>query len=97
MDISGRKCGKNVRKLAFAKFSREVSSLADGIGLIKSLGESEGRQKMRDAFEWVFSSIEEIKSHPDNTFGDDDEAIAGAILAKAEETKLRNTTNRRSK
>ena len=87
MDISGRRCGENVSKLAFAKFSREVSSLADGIGLIKSLQGPEGRQKMRDAFEWVFRSIDAIRALPDNTFGDDDEAIAGAVLEKMKERK----------
>ena len=84
-DISQRKCGENLSKLAFAKFTREVNSVVAGIHLLKSLGESDGRQKLRECFEWAFASIDRIKSHPDNPHGDDDEVIARAILAKLDE------------
>jgi hypothetical protein len=34
---------------------------------------------------WVTKAIAAVKSAPDNPYGDDDEAIAGAILAKMRE------------
>lgn len=88
-DISQRKCGENVKKLAFAKFTREVSSVVAGVHLLKSLGEPEGRKSLRECFEWVFKSIDLVKSLPGKPYGDDDESIARAILAKIDETNAK--------
>lgn len=42
---------------------------------------------LREAAEWVKTKLAEVKAAPDNTFGDDDEAIAKHILDKIQVRK----------
>jgi hypothetical protein len=46
-------------------------------------------QVARESTGWVEQALAAVKSAPNNPFGDDDEAIAGEILGRLEERKLK--------
>ena len=75
--------GPNVKRLIAHKMSVDAippgGGLSDGFSFLLSgkLGES-----AKNASEWVKDAIRIVKTAPDNPYGDDDEAIAGALLSK---------------
>lgn len=81
------KRGPNFMQLVFHKISRDAippgGGLADGIRLFTEPGRFQ--QVAKEAFAWVDKAIAVMKTAPDNPYGDDDEAIAAAILERIEE------------
>lgn len=84
--MTERKLGENARRLMLHKASRDAipsgGGMADGIAFLMDT------EKMKASFqaatEWTFAAIDVMKTAPDNPYGDDDEAIAGAYLAEIE-------------
>lgn len=79
-----KKIGPKVKALIIHKFSRDAipggGGLASALGVLTNPGAlSDG---MRQAQEWVLEAIQMVKVAPNNPYGDDDEAIAKAILEK---------------
>lgn len=78
--------GPNVKKLIARKMSVDAipsgGGLADGIKFLMSPGRIVAAA--REATAWVETAIAAVKAAPDNSFGDDDEAIAGEILRQLE-------------
>jgi hypothetical protein len=72
--MMGMKQGPNVRKLIVHKMS--LLMIPPG-----------SKEPARDATAWVEQAIAVVKTAPDNPYGDDDEAIAGAILEGIEAKK----------
>lgn len=74
--------GPNAKKLVARKFS--LLSIPEGGGLHSAIAVLTSPDRMaslmKEAKEWVAAAIELVKSAPDNPYGDNDEAIAGAIL-----------------
>lgn len=83
-DIKTRKLSENVRKLASLKASRDA--MPDGAGLADAMEFIMDRTRfietMKASVIWAFEAIDAVKASPDNPYGDDDEEIAGAILAQ---------------
>lgn len=83
--------GPNVKRLAVRRMSRDAippgGTFLDGINFLTSPHLLVASAK--NAVEWVFKSIDEIKSAPDNKWGDDDEVIAGEILKELERVKTK--------
>jgi len=84
--------GPNVKKL----IARKMSSLAIPVGsgkesFAKGLDVITSREKFlsiaSQASDFVRRAIAELKTAPDNPYGDDDEAIAGEILKRIEEVE----------
>lgn len=77
--------GPNVKRLIIRKMSVDAipkgGGFGDGIDFLMSgkIGES-----AKAATAWVKEALRVFKTAPDNPFGDDDEAIAGHILAGIE-------------
>jgi lysozyme family protein len=59
--------------------------LQDGIAFL--LNQDAMNEGYRRASKWVQEAIDAVKSAPDNPYGDNDEAIAEAILAKLDEKR----------
>jgi hypothetical protein len=55
---------------------------ADGIKLFTTPGEL--GKVSRESLEWIDDAIYAIRSAPDNTYGDDEEIIAGVIVMEVE-------------
>ncbi len=70
-------CGANIAIPPGGGFAAGVNAITSG-----SLGSI-----MKEAMEWTFQALDVFKTAPDNPFGDDDEAIAGHILAELEKHK----------
>lgn len=87
--MSYRPQGKNVKKLIVRRMS--VDAVPSGGGLQSAIdylmSPSKIAESAKSATKWVFEAIDVVKTAPDNPYGDDDEAIAGAILARLEEKK----------
>lgn len=89
--VDTRRMGPNVRRLVCHGFS--LLAIPSGDGFLEAVAVLKNPHKMSElmrkatvqAFEW----IDCVKSAPDNPYGDDDEAIAEAILAKVEEKRQR--------
>lgn len=89
--------GPNVKRLFAAFVAREAippstkegGGLAAGLGFIIGLSRKtpESAEIMRKAREGVEAAIALVKASPDNPYGDDEEAIAGAIMAKVDAKK----------
>jgi hypothetical protein len=88
--MSGKAHGPNVRKLIVRKMAaliapvgmppREARAAMEGaMGGAADVG-----SVAREATAWVEARLAEAKALPDNPHGDDDEAIAGAILGEVE-------------
>ena len=79
--------GPNVKKLIVRRISMlavpDGGGCADAIGWLTS--PDSVSKTVREATEWVKEAIGVVKTAPDNSFGDDDEAIAGEILRQIEE------------
>lgn len=80
--------GPNMKKLLARVVAREAippgGGFADGVKFITSGKMGEVTRKSLD---WIDEQIQAILSAPDNTYGDDEEAIAGNILAMLAERK----------
>ncbi len=86
-----KKLGPNMRELLARFIAIEAvpigGSLADGLHFLTAADRRQ--QGISRAISNTKMAIEVVKSAPDNPFGDDDEAIAAAILEriKAQEDK----------
>jgi hypothetical protein len=89
--MMGMKQGPNVRKLIVHKMSllmippgskEPFATALDALTKPGNIGDT-----ARDATAWVEQAIAVVKTAPDNPYGDDDEAIAGAILEGIEAKK----------
>jgi hypothetical protein len=86
------KQGPNVRKLIVTRMSVLIVPAGSGKKSFSVAVEAlrkEGNllRICREATAWVEEALAVVKSAPDNPHGNDDEAIAAAILQKIEETK----------
>ncbi|KKL17574.1 hypothetical protein LCGC14_2484200 [marine sediment metagenome] len=74
--------GPNVKKLIIRKMSKDM--VPDGGGLpdaLVALATPGNLSKVAgEATKWVEAAIAVVKTAPDNPYGDDDEAIAEAVL-----------------
>lgn len=90
-----RKAGPNVRKLIVRKMSLDAVPARGG--LISALQFLSSKDRIMDGFRtaaaWTYEAIDAVKATPDNPYGDDDEAIAAAILTKIEERKQSRPVN----
>ncbi|MFA5767618.1 MAG: hypothetical protein WC919_06875 [Candidatus Paceibacterota bacterium] len=87
----GKVIGPNVRKLICHRMS---SIIVPPNGGPKDVFEAittpnKLTQIAKESAVWVEEALAAIKSAPDNPFGGDDEAIAGEILRRLEERKLK--------
>lgn len=91
MTVNGeRRLGPNTRKLLGHFIAREAvpegGGLADGLNF---LIDPDRRQRgMEKAMVNMEAALAAVKSAPDNPYGDDDEAIAAAILARIEARQI---------
>ena len=87
--MSERKLGPNTRKLLAYFIAREAvppgGGLADGLNFLTD--SDVRRQGMERAMSNLDAALTAVKSAPDNPYGDDDEAIAAAILGRVENAK----------
>jgi len=74
-----------LRELAMRIPKLQQDGLADGIAAITTPGRM--AEVARNALTWVDEVIRVMRSAPDSPYGDDEEAIAGAILAALEGRK----------
>lgn len=79
--------GPNVRKLIVELMAREIVPKGGGLietceAMVKPGGINNAA---KNATKFAEEAIAEIKAAPDNTFGDDDEVIAGEILRRVYE------------
>lgn len=78
-----------VQRLVIRKMSHHAipdgGGLQDGIAFL--LNQDAMNEGYRRASKWVQEAIDAVKSAPDNPYGDNDEAIAEAILAKLDEKR----------
>ena len=83
--------GPNIRKLICHRMSSIIVPPNGGFKDVFSAIKTPGRltQVARESTEWVESAVACVKSAPNNPFGDDDEAIAGEILRRVEERRLK--------
>ena len=85
--------GPNVKRLWAAFVAREAippgGDLGSGINFLIGLGNGDPQSKaaLKRARENVESALDAIKAAPDNPYGDDEEAMAAAIMAKVDERK----------
>jgi hypothetical protein len=81
--MSERKLGANMKRFLAYKVSRDA--IPDGGGFAAGLDFLMNPQRMKEvslkALEWCDQAIAAVKSAPDNPYGDDEETIAGVILA----------------
>ena len=85
-------CGPNVQKLLSKFIARNAvpsgGGLADGL---KFFTDPDHRRKvLQKSEEELLLAIKLIKMAPDNTFGTDDETIAGEILHRIDEKEHKN-------
>lgn len=86
--MASRVLGPNTRRLLAHFIAREAvpsgGGLADGLNF---LADPERRRSgIGKAISDMEAALAVVKTAPDNPYGDDDEAIAAAILAKIEDT-----------
>lgn len=81
---TARTLGPNAKKLLAHFMAREAvpigGSLADGLDFL--VNPERRRSGAERAMHNLEAALSVVKSAPDNPYGDDDEAIAGAILAR---------------
>lgn len=77
-------------KLIFHKVTRDAIPPGGGIAAGTTfLSDVAGmKASFRAAFAWADDAIAAVKAAPDNPYGDDDEAIAAAILDRLEDAAL---------
>ena len=83
---SERKIGPNAKQLLAHFIALEAvprgGGLADGLNFLANPDHM--RQDMERAMSNLEAALAAVKSAPDNPYGDDDEAIAAAILERVE-------------
>lgn len=79
-----RKLGPNMQSLLCRKAALDAIPSGGGIAAGMETITASGKlaQLYRDALEWCDQAVAVMKSAPDNPYGDDEEVIAGAILAE---------------
>lgn len=82
--------GPNVRRLISKKMALLAIPVGSGkesfsMGLDVLTNRGKFSSIATEASAWVRAAIDVMKTAPDNPYGDDDEAIAGAILKGIEE------------
>lgn len=89
--VSNEKLGPNAQKLLLLFMSREAippgGDIANGARFF--LDEGHRRKVVERARENMQTAFEAVRAAPDNPYGDDVEAIAGAILAAVDEKEER--------
>lgn len=77
-----RKLTPNIKRLLAYKVSRDAIPAGGGLaaGLDFLMNTERIVEVSRNALAWIDAAIAVVKTAPDNPYGDDDEAIAGAIL-----------------
>lgn len=87
----GKVIGPNVRKLICHRMSSIIVPPNGGPKDVFEAITTPNRltQVARESTEWVEQAFAAVKSAPNNPFGNDDEAIAGEILRRIEERKLK--------
>lgn len=87
--MSTKKQGPNVKKLVCKKMSLILVPAGTGSPFAHALGALTDPARLKaaakEATEFVEAAIAVVKTAPDNPYGDDDEAIAAAILKGIEE------------
>ena len=80
---------RSVQRLVIRKMLHDAipdgGGLQDGIAFL--LNQDAMNEGYRRASKWVQEAIHAVKSAPDNPYGDNDEAVAEAILAKLDEKR----------
>ena len=80
--------GENMKKLLARVVARKSippgGGFVDGVNFLKS---GKIGTVSRESLKWIDEQIHAIRSTPDNTYGDDEETIAEAILAMLAERK----------
>ena len=92
--MSGKPIGPKVRTLLAHYIALEAVPPGGGIESgLNFLADAERREQgTRQAMANLAAALEAVKSAPDNPYGDDEEAIAAAILQKLEEV-IKKTTH----
>jgi hypothetical protein len=84
-----RAIGPNVKQLITKRMAVLAippgTKSALGAGLAALLDSAKLRAHATQATDEVLAAIDAVKAAPDNTFGSDDEAIAGEMLRRARE------------
>ena len=93
------KIGPNVRRLISKKMALLAIPVGSGkesfsIGLDVLTNREKFASIATEASAWVRAAIDVMKTAPDNPYGDDDEAIAGAILQGIEEREALNAQSK---
>lgn len=94
MVIKSGTIGPNVKRLIAHKMSLlaiPIGSGKDSLGLGVEALMNHGKfaSIAAEASDWVQKAIAVMKTAPDNPYGDDDEAIAGALLKGIEERETK--------
>jgi len=81
--------GPNFKKLVIRKMARDAvpdgGGFADGLRFLSS---PKGiASAVKRATEWVQQAINAVKAAPDNSFGNNDEAIANEILRQLDDSQ----------
>lgn len=87
--MSDRKLGPNTRRLLAHFIALEAVPAGGGLASgLNFLANPEQRQRgIATAMANLDAALKAVKSAPDNPYGDDDEAIATAILERVEQKK----------
>lgn len=82
--MNGRKLGKNMKRLLAVRVSREAIPPGGGFaaGLDFLMNPERMKEVTRQSLEWCDQAIAAVRAAPDNPYGDDEETIAGVILAQ---------------
>lgn len=77
-----RKLGTNLKRLIAYKVSQDAVPAGGGVKDALAALTTPGRmaELSRNALAWVDQAVAAVRSAPDNPYGDDEEAICGAIL-----------------
>lgn len=91
--MTERKIGANMRRLISYKAAQNTNPDGGGIGgamnALSSALQTPGHMAeiFSDAQKWADEAVNVIRALPDNPYGDDEEAIAGAFLEEIENRK----------
>lgn len=84
--------GSNVKKLLLARMSALLIPPDTADPLVASIRALQSSGCLRDAYkeaeQWTHAALAAIKSAPDNTYGTDDEVIAGMLLQRIATTVI---------
>ena len=83
--MADRKIGPNLKKLMIRKMARDAVPPGTGNPMGATIeAMKDPTSLMRRALAWCDEAVLAVRSAPDNPYGDDEEVIAGAILARLE-------------